>query len=128
LIRESRLYLPVARYLQQKYVIRREVKVGSKIVDVLGLSKTGEGTVAVELKVDKWQRAMRQAATYQIFVDRSYVALHRSKIAPALKHRMLFEDLGIGLMSVKRNVVIHVEALPSAYVDKNYESKLRLQT
>jgi hypothetical protein len=117
MIRESRLFLPVERFLDPSYLTKREVPIGSKVVDIYGVSRTGKGTVAVELKVDKWRRALRQAATYQIFADLSYVALHRSRICSALEHEQLFRKLGVGLMSVKRDVIVHIEPCPSRLVD-----------
>src|SRR6267143_1217545 len=100
MINESRLYLPVERHLKNEFLVQGEVSIGSKIVDIFAVAKDGQECLAVELKVADWKRALKQAATYQVFANRSYVALHRSRILPALKHRELFEHLGVGLMSV----------------------------
>lgn len=112
MIRESRMFLPVERFLDPSYQTKREVPIGSKVVDIYGVSRTDNGTVAVELKVDKWRRALRQAATYQVFADLSYVALYRSCICSALEHEQFFRKLGVGLMSVKRDVIVHIEPRP----------------
>ena len=124
-IRESCMYAPVRRYLCGDYVVRKQVKIGSKIVDLFAASKTTGETVAIELKVENWQRALKQAATYQVFAQFSYVALHRSRVASALKHENWFRQLGVGLMSVRKDVQVHIPPCESTFVNRETDSRMR---
>jgi hypothetical protein len=103
------------------------VQIGSKVLDIFAVSRSGRECLAIELKVNDWKRALKQAATYQVFANRSYVALHRARIRAALKHRRLFEQLGVGLMSVRRDVAIEIEASQSSFVDEAIVEHMRQQ-
>lgn len=127
MIRESRLYLPVQRHLQSDFEVKGEVKIGSKVVDIYAVSKTGTDSLAVELKVKDWKRALRQAATYQVFADLSFVALHRSQVSCALRHSELFNELGVGLLSIKRDVRVEIPSRQSDCVNKLVVDQVRQQ-
>jgi hypothetical protein len=120
-MRESRLYAPVERFLGTDYLTRREVRVGSKIVDIFAVSKKADESLAIELKVSNWKRALKQAATYQTFAKYSYVALPRSHVHRALTHASMFRSLGVGLMSVKRDVEVHIEPAKSTCMSVELE-------
>ena len=55
--------------------------------------------ITVEVKVSNWQRALEQAARNRIFAHRSFVALP-DKVAQRVRPEPLFQQLGIGLLSV----------------------------
>jgi len=55
-------------------------------------------TFAVELKLTKWQRAIQQAAIYQLCADYSFVALPKKSALSLDLHR--FRTCGVGLLSV----------------------------
>jgi len=127
LVSESRLYQPVKRYLDGRFIIGKEVKIGSKIVDVFAISRDKGECVAVELKVSDWKKALRQAATYQVFADFCYVALHHSATARAMKHEAIFKELGVGLLSVKVNASVQIEPAPSRFVSREIADNARQQ-
>lgn len=55
--------------------------------------------VAIEVKVEDWRRAVRQAARNRIFAHRSFVALPQ-QVAERVKTDNIFRELGIGLLGV----------------------------
>jgi hypothetical protein len=61
---------------------------------------------AVELKIRDWQKALRQAAIYQLCCDYSYVALPPN--AACRVDIELFKQCGIGLLSVERDESVTV--------------------
>ena len=54
--------------------------------------------VAVELKLRKWQKALQQAALYQLCSDYSYVAMPKH-VAKGLEPEV-FSAAGIGILAV----------------------------
>ena len=127
LVSESRLYQPVKRYLDGQFIIGKEVKIGSKIVDVFAISRDRGECVAVELKVSDWKGALRQAATYQVFADFCYVALHYSAIARAMKNEAIFKELGVGLLSVKGDASVQIQPALSRFVSREIADNARQQ-
>jgi len=57
-------------------------------------------TVAIEAKVENWQRGFYQAFRYKQYADYSFLALHSNNIERAKKNLNLFQDFNIGLISV----------------------------
>jgi len=107
-IAECDLGPPVRRFLNRQGYDRviRELPFFDRSIDVYGVAwadgaKTVEGakTIAVELKLSKWQKALHQAALYQLCSDYSYVAMPK-KVAQALVAREDFKAAGIGILSV----------------------------
>ena len=107
-VAECDLCLPVRRFLNREGYDRviRELPFFDRSIDVYGVAwadgaKTVEGakTIAVELKLRKWQKALHQAALYQLCSDYSYVAMPK-KVAQALVACEDFKTAGIGILSV----------------------------
>lgn len=74
-----------------------EVPYGSKRIDLAGLSADSQ-IFAIELKVEKWRRAMWQASIYQLCADFAYIAIREE-----YTHRVDMDYLcswGIGLIAV----------------------------
>ncbi|SEW10407.1 hypothetical protein [Halobacterium jilantaiense] len=69
-------------------------------------------TFAVELKLSKWRKALKQAVGGKSFAEFRYVLLDADHIGPALNNREMFEDRNVGLLSVDKqgNYVEHVSA------------------
>jgi len=63
--------------------------------------------IAIEVKVDKWRKAIDQAARNQIFAHKSYIALP-STIALRIRNEPFIRELGIGVLSVKQDKGIEV--------------------
>src|SRR5436305_1702578 len=56
--------------------------------------------VTIEVKVKNWAGAVRQASRNSIFAHRSFVALPEA-IANRVLYESMFQELGVGLLSVK---------------------------
>jgi hypothetical protein len=97
-----------------------ELKVGSKIADLVLFDAKLEEIIAVELKVSKWKSALRQAMTYQLWATESYVALSRKYVNGALKNRRIFRKCGVGIISIDGFTKIELKAKKSSYQNRQY--------
>ena len=90
----------VSRYLNRNgYLLQKEqVKFYDRTVDLLCAKLGARKLVAVEYKLVKWRKALKQALIYQLSADYSYVAL--SKIGYKSIDYDLFLQNGIGLFFV----------------------------
>jgi hypothetical protein len=99
---ERELYQPVLRYLQGIgcHRVVSELRFFDRGIDVYGVKPARpRRTYAVELKLTNWQRAIQQAAVYQLCADFSYVALPaRSVLNLDLE---LFKSSGVGVLLVR---------------------------
>lgn len=98
--RESMLVEPVTRYVTRRSFTRLEPEVQfyECRMDLYGFSRKLGLTVAIELKLFKWKRAIKQALLYQLCADLVYVALPGETV-----HRVDLGQLqvaGVGLISV----------------------------
>lgn len=82
---------------QEGFVV--ETKSG-KIQTARDLRRHITTTVAVELKLKKWQKAIEQASRGRSFAEYKYVALDHDHIDPALDNIDQFKKHNIGLLSV----------------------------
>ncbi|WP_313691553.1 hypothetical protein [Halorarum halobium] len=60
-------------------------------------------TVAVELKLRKWQKAIKQASRGRSFAEYKFVALDHDHIEPALDNLEQFKSRNIGLLSIDQS-------------------------
>ena len=76
-LREQDLLLPVAGYVKRKgYSLQTvELRFYDYRIDLYGFSMRTRRTVAVELKIKKWRRALEQALIYQLCSDFVFIAL-----------------------------------------------------
>jgi hypothetical protein len=130
-VAECDLSLPVRRFLNREGYDRviRELPFFDRSIDVYGVAwadeaKTADAakTIAVELKLSKWQKALHQAALYQLCSDYSYVAMPK-KIAQTLVEHEDFKAAGIGILSVdttSKEVEIVLRAVPSTQAKGHY--------
>jgi hypothetical protein len=101
-VAECDLWLPVRRFLNREGYNRviRELAFFDRSIDMYGVAWGDEDrTIAVELKLRKWQKALHQAALYQLCSDYSYVAMPK-KVARSLVQHEDFKAAGIGILSV----------------------------
>ncbi len=92
---------PVSAFLEMIgcYVVLPELKFVDRGIDLYGVTSSPDSvTYAVELKLTRWQKALRQAYIYQLCCDFSYVALPLSTVANVDLSQ--FELSGVGLLSV----------------------------
>jgi hypothetical protein len=100
-VAECDLCRPVRRFLSEEgYTqIVEELQFFERSIDVYGVAPGDKAkTVAVELKLTKWQKALQQAALYQLCSDYSYVAMPKD-VARGLEPRA-FRAAGIGILAV----------------------------
>jgi hypothetical protein len=101
-VREAHLLGPVTKYLQGLgcEVVVPNLAFFDRGIDLYALkTRPKTTTYAVELKLYKWQKALRQAAIYQLCSDFSYVAVpdrtfHNVDLS-------LFRTPGIGVLTVQ---------------------------
>ena len=101
-VAECDLWLPVRRFLKGEGYDRviRELAFFDRSIDMYGVAWGAEDrTIAVELKLRKWQKALHQAALYQLCSDYAYVAMP-TKVAHTLVEHKDFKAAGIGILAV----------------------------
>ena len=121
---EDDLYFPIRRFLSKEGCSRvvREVKFFDRSIDLYGVVwGSEEKTIAVELKLTKWQKALQQAALYQLCSDYSYVAMPK-KVAESLQLGF-FSAAGIGILGVdtkSKDVQVILPAILSKQAKGHY--------
>jgi len=99
---ESEMFTPVSRFLRHRSFRRQapEIAFYEYRIDLYAYSERLRHTVAVELKLMKWSRAIEQAMLYQLCADYVFVALPAPEIQQ-IPFRVL-EEHGLGLIAVAR--------------------------
>jgi hypothetical protein len=113
---EAWLREPVrAHFESQGGSVRHEVPLHGRIADLVVASEEQE-LVAVELKLQDWQEALKQAMHYQLAAHRSYIAMPLDHAIVPLRSRSRLERQGVGLLGVHPlgEVRTLLEARPSA--------------
>jgi hypothetical protein len=100
LTKESDLLPPIGRYARRQGYSTQipELPFYECRIDLYGHSETSGNTVAVELKLTNWQRALKQALLYQLCADFVYIAMPDKNIARVDQDAL--SKQGIGLISV----------------------------
>lgn len=122
--REQDLVFLVARYLRNRTfsVQLQEVPFYEYRIDMYGYSRCVDLTVAVELKLKRWTRAVSQALLYQLCSDLVYIAVP-SKVS-SLVELPLLDRYGLGLLSVETTRCRQVlPARPSAVLRQHYRQQ-----
>ena len=87
-----------------------------------GYSRRNDTTVAVELKLKKWTRAIEQALLYQLCSDLVYIAMPCTEVKKV--DTALLVEHGIGLLAVKEQRCREVlPASPSRELRRHYREK-----
>ena len=114
-IPEQALFPPVADGLAAKgYTSWRDVSFLGSWIDLYARAETGH-TIAVELKVTDWRRALTQARLLRNSAHAVYIAVwapyvHRAMTADA---HSLLADAGVGLLSVNGHSSEKLAAAPN---------------
>jgi hypothetical protein len=94
-----------------------EVRMINRWVDIVAV---GNGRIiAVELKLENWRQAIRQALAYQLGADYSVVGMPLGKAIDAYRNRYYFRKEGLGLFGVRvrtPEVRVLIEPEPSTRV------------
>ncbi len=98
--KESSLLEPIANYIRRKgfRLQASELPFYERSVDVYGFSKTKNKTIAIELKLHKWKKAIEQAILYQLCADEAYIAMPKKFVGRV--NLDLLTKYGVGLISV----------------------------
>jgi hypothetical protein len=99
---ESKLTDPIAAYVRRKSfrLQIRELQFYEYKIDIFGFSSQQNLTIAIELKLLRWRRAVEQALLYQLCADRVFIALPYENIG-RVDTDILTMD-GIGLLAVEK--------------------------
>lgn len=97
---EAALSRPVAAYLRACGYDRvaREIPFYDRSIDLYGCREEANWTIAVELKLTKWRRALAQALVYQLCADVAVLALP-ARHADRVDLDVLRQH-GVGLLAV----------------------------
>jgi hypothetical protein len=124
---EAELIEPVKLWLRAQgcTTVVSELRFFDRGIDIYGIrSSRPRTTFAIELKLTDWQRALQQAAVYQLCCDLSYIAM---PIGPALSLDLApFKQCGVGILMVRRDGTVGtlLESRKSTEVRRDYVSAL----
>ena len=120
--RESLMLPAVCAYFKKQYDQSRvELPFYQHRIDLYGYSAETDCTVAVELKLRKWRRALKQALVYQLCSDYVYIAV------PATTAKRVdikeLSNYGIGLLAVSDcECIEELPAVLSPVLNQNYKA------
>lgn len=124
-LRESALLPPVSAYVRRLGYRFQAQELGfyEYRIDIYGFSKGKNATVAIELKLHKWQRALQQALIYQLCSDFVFVAMPTAAIGAV--DRALLARYGIGLLAIDETLRCKkiLDAHRSSEVRQHYREK-----
>lgn len=121
MVLESSMTAKVSEYFKNKgYQTSDEVPIIGKKIDLVAFNK--RNSIAVELKVKDWQRALRQAVIHKIVADYVFVAIWHEYI-----HRVdidQFKQLGVGILEVNDSIIETLKAEKSGIKEKDIGKEL----
>ncbi len=110
---EKEIYPQIESYLRKEgFDYFKEVQFLSRHIDIVGVN--GKKIIAIEVKIKDWKRALQQALTCRLCAHEVYIAMWYK-----FAHRVpveLFENYGIGLMSVDGTVDVITKAKKSQII------------
>jgi hypothetical protein len=120
--RESLMLPAVRKYFKSQYEQHTmELPFYEHRIDLYGYSAQRDSTVAVELKLRNWRRALEQALVYQLCSDYVFIA-----VPATTAKRVDLEELrshGIGLLAVSGRVCVEeLPAVLSPVLNSNYKA------
>ena len=100
---ERDLLEPTSRFLREEsyWLQREETPFYEQRMDLLVYSPSRDLTIAVELKLERWKRAVEQALLYQLCADRVYIAMPETAAGRVDRSRL--REHQIGLIEVRRS-------------------------
>ena len=121
MVLEKEMYPQIESFLENEgFNCSREVQFLNRHIDLVGVND--DKIIAIEIKIKDWKKALQQALTCRLCVHETYVAMWHEFI-----HRIpvdLFEEYGIGLMSVDGTVNIMNAATKSSIIHSSLLTKL----
>lgn len=123
MVKEITLLRRINKYLKlEGFLYKNEITFLERRIDVIGLKE--KKIFTFELKVKDWKKALEQAITCKICSHYVYVAFWYDYLPQNLK---IFEEYGIGVMSINNSVNIIIEAKKSDIIHKSLLNKIRNQ-
>jgi hypothetical protein len=114
-VTERQLVCETEDYFEEmKYQTTREVPLFENRIDLVVHNRDISRIIAVEVKVDKWFRALQQAVLYRICADKVYVALSEKCVQRV--DLPLLMRYGVGLLSVNGNTDEILPPDPTKYI------------
>jgi len=99
--KERQLRVPVARFAKRQGFCLQTVELPfyEYRIDLYGFSRKNDATVAIELKLSNWRKALVQAMLYQLCADLVYIAMPESSARRVDTSELEF--CGVGLIGVR---------------------------
>jgi hypothetical protein len=122
LTKESDLLAPISRFTRRQGYTRQqpELQFYEYRIDLYAFSRRTGLTVAVELKLHKWRRALEQALLYQLCADFVFIAMPDCSVARIDKD--LLSTKGVGIIGVsERGCQLVLPARQSVEVRDHYK-------
>ena len=123
--KEQQLYKPVRRYFKNRSYSIQSIEVGfyEHSIDLFALSKSKKETIAVELKLKNWRKALQQTLIYQLCSDFVCVAMPKENIKQEAINE--FSKFGIGVIAIYPSGYCRslLEPFKSSVVRKKYRSR-----
>jgi hypothetical protein len=105
-----------------------QVSFNGKVIDVLVLDKKTRRLIAVELKVDRWRKALQQAAACQLCATHTYVGLMDGVISDERVEAITRHGVGVIGFCVGTNGLVANLARPArvtGLVNGVYSGRMR---
>jgi len=123
-MKETTVVWRVSRMFKQKgLLVKREVPLGTKRIDLVALDPHSKQVTAVEAKVEDWRAGLRQAVIYRICANRVYIAVDQ-RFVQRLDFRTI-ESYGIGAIVVDGIAEVILKARPSSIVHRGLLGQVR---
>lgn len=107
-------------YQREGYNVEREVPMRNKVIDIV--CQNNEEVIAIEVKVQNWRKALRQAIIYQLCANRTYVALYHKFSGRVRSH--FFFRYGVGLIEVDGSIDIRIESKKNVALSPFYQEAI----
>jgi len=111
-----------------RYMHLEQVPFNGKVIDVLVLDKKTRRLIAVELKVDRWRKALQQAAACQLCATHTYVGLMDGAISDERVEAITRHGVGVIGFCVGANGLVANLARPArvtGLVNGVYSGRMR---
>lgn len=123
---ESELCKPVMRYFKNKSFTSQKVEAEffERRIDLYAFSKKLNQSVAVELKLSNWKKALNQALIYQLCSDYVYLAMPTTAMNSIEISKI--KSYGVGIIAVYDSgyCKLILPAKKSKHVKKNYKGEI----
>jgi len=123
--REEELCELVSKYAKRRGFTRqaRELPFFEYRIDLYGFSKPTGDTIAVELKIKDWRRALYQALIYQLCSDYVFIALPETNARLVDESELARHGVGLIAVGALGQCRVRLEAARSTEVRDHYREQ-----